>query len=154
MRLIFDMESNGLLDEVTQMWCIVAKDIDKGIIHRFGPNDIFQALEYLLQAETLIGHNIIGYDIPVFKKFHPFEYTGELIDTLVVSRLQYPDRPSPKGYKGKAPHSIEAYGYRLGRGKPEHNDWSCFTPEMLHRCSEDVEITHMIYDYLLEEREK
>ncbi|MGJ8839522.1 hypothetical protein AB9H28_24425, partial [Salmonella enterica subsp. enterica serovar Kentucky] len=46
--------------------------------------------------------------------------------------------------EGKAgPHSIEAWGYRLGRGKPEHEDWSQFSPEMLHRCSEDVEIQYL-----------
>jgi len=53
---------------------------------------------------------------------------------------------------GKAgPHSVEAWGYRFGRAKPEHEDWSQFSDEMLHRCTEDVEIQHLIYTTLLEE---
>jgi len=156
MRLVFDCETNGLLDEVTQIWCIVAKDIDQpdNALYYFQPDDIAVGLEFLLEAEVLIGHNIIGYDIPVFKKFHPFEYTGELIDTLIVSRLQWPDRPSPKEYKGRAPHSVEAWGHRLGFHKPEHNDWTQFSPEMLHRCKEDVLGTEKIYNALLEERKR
>lgn len=154
MRLVFDMESDNLLEKVTRMWCMVAKDVDTGLMYYFRPDDLALGLELLGRADTLIGHNIIGYDLPVFKKLHGFEFDGELVDTLVVSRLQYPDRPKPKNYVGKAPHSIEAWGHRLGRGKPEHNDWSRFTPEMLHRCKEDVEITHLVYEYLLRERDK
>src|SRR5690606_31604826 len=51
----------------------------------------------------------------------------------------------------KAPHSVEAWGYRVGRGKPEHNEWGKFSEEMLHRCSEDVEIQELIYKALLKE---
>ena len=154
MRLVFDCETDGLLEEVTRMWCIVSKDIDTGLMYYFRPDDMCLALEFLSRADVLIGHNIIKYDIAVFKKLHTFNFTGELIDTLVVSRLQWPDRPNPKGYVGKASHSVEAYGVRFGQKKPEHEDWSQFSPKMLHRCKEDVLITEKIYNYLLEEREK
>lgn len=154
MRLLFDCETDGLLEQVTRMWCVVAKDIDTGLMYYFRPDDLVIALEFLSRAEVLIGHNIIKYDLPVFRKLHTFEYAGELIDTLVVSRLQYPDRPNPKNYVGNAPHSVEAWGHRLGFHKPEHDDWSRFSPEMLHRCKEDVLGTEKIYRYLLEERKK
>lgn len=154
MRLVADMESDGLLDKVTQSWCIVAKDLDSDDIYYFQPDQIEAGLEFLSEAETLIMHNGIGYDLPVFKKLYDFEYTGELIDTLVVSRLQYPDRPKPKDYIGKAVHSVESYGVRFGIPKPEHEDWSRYTPEMLYRCKQDVLITEKIYNYLLEERKK
>ena len=157
MRLVADMESDGLLDQVTQSWCIVAKDIDEKYdeaIYYFQPDQIEAGLEFLSEAETLIMHNGIGYDLPVFKKLYDFEYTGELIDTLVVSRLQYPDRPKPEGYTGKATHSVEAWGYRFGHMKPSHEDWSRYTPEMLHRCKEDVLITEKILYALEKERRK
>lgn len=157
MRLVFDMESDGLLRQATQSWCIVAKDIsvkDEEAIYYFQPNEIRAGLEFLSEAEVLIGHNIIGFDLALFKKLYDFEYSGELIDTLVVSRLQYPDRPKPKDYTGKAVHSVEAWGYRFGHHKPTHEDWSRYTPEMLHRCKEDVLITEKIYYALLEERKR
>jgi len=156
MRLVFDMESDGLLQHVTRSWCIVAKDIDEKhdeAIYYFQPDQIKAGLEFLSEAEVLIGHNIIGFDLPVFKKLYDFEYSGELIDTLVVSRTLYPDRPKPKGYVGKAPHSVEAWGYRLGFHKPEHDDWSKYSPEMLHRCKEDVLGTEKIL-YALEKEKK
>jgi len=153
-RCVVDMESNGLLDDVTKIWCIVAKDIGTGLIHYFRPDDINLGLEFLLQQDVLIMHNGIGYDLPVFRKLHTFEYSGELIDTLVVSRLQWPDSPIPKGYMGKAPHSVEAWGHRLGFHKPEHDDWTQFSNEMMHRCKEDVLGTEKIYYALLEERKR
>ena len=52
--------------------------------------------------------------------------------------MLYPKRPKPEGYTGRATHSIEAWGYRVGRGKPEYNDWSEYTPEMGIRCKEDA----------------
>lgn len=152
MRLIFDAEADGFLEHATVVWCISAKDIDTGTMVSFGPNQIDEALSYLSKAEVLIGHNIIGYDLPLFKKLYNFEYNGELIDTLVVSRALKSDRLLPRGYRGNKSHSLEAWGYRVGRGKPDHKDWSRFTPEMLHRNTEDVEINVLVYKAL--EREK
>ena len=154
MRLVFDMEADNLLYRVTRMWCIVAKDIDTGEIYRWTPDALEAGLSFLSKAEVLIGHNIIGYDLPVFQKLHNFTYFGELFDTLVVSRLQYPDRPRPANYVGKAVHSVEAWGMRFGLPKPPHEDWSQFSEEMLHRCEQDVLITERIYKYLLEEAKK
>lgn len=155
MRLIFDMEGDGLREECKNVWCIVTKDIDTGEIRQFRPNEIQSALEYLRSASLLIGHNIIGYDIPVFNKLYAWCTHSELFDTLVVSRLLNPDRKVPRGWEGiPKPHSVEAWGMRFGRAKPVNEDWSAFTEHMLHRCTEDVEITHLIYNELQEEMKK
>ena len=48
-------------------------DYETGEIERF--NDTGQAMPittavtYLMDADTIIGHNIIGFDIPVIKEF-------------------------------------------------------------------------------------
>ena len=63
--------------------------------------------------------------------------------------MQNPQRPAPKGVKG--PHSVEAWGVRFGVPKPAHEDWSQFSPEMLHRCTQDVEIQHRILQALMTE---
>ena len=39
-------------------------------------------------ADTIIGHNIIGYDIPVIRKLYPwFGKPAYVVDTLLLSRL-------------------------------------------------------------------
>jgi len=157
LKLVVDMETDGLLDQVTTAWCIVAKDINEKheeAIYYFQPNQIESALEFLSEAETIIGHNILKFDLPVLKKLYDFEYDGELIDTLVVSRLLYPDRPKPKGYVGKATHSVECWGVRFGHPKPSHEDWGQYSPEMLERCRQDVLITEKIYYELMKEKDK
>ena len=55
-----------------------------------------------------------------------------------------------KSKKLDGPHSLAAWGYRLGRGKVEHEDWSVFSDAMMHRCIEDVEITHLLYKEILD----
>ena len=149
MRLVFDIEANGLLDTATKMWCLVAKDIDTGHIYTcISTNYMEQVLD---QATELIGHNIIDYDIPLLEKIIGWtpKNTVKITDTLVISRVLNPDRLSPIGIKGG--HSLDAWGKRLGRYKPKHEDWTKFSEEMLHRCTEDVEINHLLYIELLSE---
>lgn len=146
MRIVFDTEGNDLYEGITDMWCLVYKDIDTGqvssIIHS-SPTFVEELRSLFEKCTLIIGHNIISYDLAVLKKLFGIEYTGELFDTLVVSRLLNPDR-----FGG---HSLDAWGKRFKRYKPEHEDWSRYSPEMLHRCTEDVEINHLVYDALHDE---
>jgi hypothetical protein len=98
-------------------------------------------------------HNGLGYDWPLLKKLYGYEFKGKKVDTLVMSRLLNPKRLLPFNCPNKkiGPHSIEAWGYRVGRGKPEHSDWENFSEEMLHRCTEDVEILELVYNELMKE---
>jgi hypothetical protein len=160
MRLVVDIECDNLLEDVSKVWCIVAKDIDEKheedgeAIYYFQPDQIESGLSFMSEAEEIIMHNGVKYDMPVLKKLYDFKYDGHLTDTLVLSRLLNNDRPKPNGYAGKAPHSLEAWGYRLGRGKPAHDEWDRYSPEMLHRCKSDVLITEMVYYALLKEQEQ
>ena len=150
---VADLEADGLLQQATVIHCGVFKDINTGEIQKFKPTDIQAMLDYMDTIDVLIMHNGIGYDWPLLKKLHDYTYKGKKVDTLVMSRLLNPDRRPPFycPNKGASPHGVEAWGYRVGRGKPEHNDWTQFSPEMLHRCTEDVEIQHLIYKALLKE---
>lgn len=163
MRLVFDAEADGLLDEATTVWCVSAKDIaiegpvkpygDDKIVPGINPLDDFNLA--LRASEELIGQNIIQYDLPLFEKILGWIPTDDtkITDTLVLSRLFNPDRPRPTGYTGKGgPHSIEAYGYRFGKPKPDHEDWTQFSEEMLYRNMEDVGITELQYNYLMTEK--
>lgn len=155
MRICFaDLEANGLLDTATKVHCGVFKEV-AGTVRKFRPSEIKQMLQYMDTIDVLIMHNGIGYDWPLLKKLHGYEYKGRKVDTLVMSRLLDPKRVLPPNCPNRSagPHSIEAWGWRVGRGKPEHDDWENFSPGMLHRCSEDVEILALVYEALLKEAE-
>jgi len=147
---VADLEADGLLAEATQVWCGVFKDISTGKKWKFLPNEIGEMLSFMDTVDVLIMHNGIGYDWPLLKKLYNYEYKGKKVDTLIMSRLHNPKRPLPFNIpkntgKRIGPHSVEAWGYRVGRGKPDHEDWSKFSKEMLHRCEEDVEIQHLTF---------
>ena len=146
MKLIFDSEADNLYDEATVIHCIVAKDLSSNHVLRYSSadNNIDRGIKLLEKADELIGHSIIDYDLRLIKKLYPsFCPVGKVFDTLILSQLLNPDR--------KGGHSLGQYGEELGHAKPIHEDWSVFSPEMLHRCTEDVHINHKVYDLLMEE---
>ena len=152
-QLVFDIETDGLLPDVSTLHVCCTYDLDtKEEWHSTDPQEI---LSHLSKADHLIGHNIIDYDLPVLKKllnWSPNEATN-ITDTLILSRLGYPDRsrPASAGEDKVSPHSLGAWGYRVGVGKPDHSNWSEYSKEMLHRCREDVRINARIYPILIEE---
>ncbi len=155
MRLVFDIETDGLLRGLTKIHCIVARDLDTNEEHRWDNGDIPAGLKVLSEADELIGHNIIGYDIEAIKEIVPtWTYRGRLYDTLILSRLLFTDildrdfrsRPAnmPANLYGR--HSLEAWGHRLGVHKSEfgktlEGDWSTYSPAMLEYCSRDVVVS-------------
>lgn len=153
--LVFDSEQDGFLQNCTVTWCISAVDLHTDQLYSFGPDQIQEGLDLLDSADVLIGHNIIKHDLPVFRKLYGRSFQRQKkVDTLIMSRTQRPERRSPPHCPNKfAPHSIEAWGYRVGRKKPEHEDWSKFSDDMLHRCNEDAHINKLVYQKLIEEGE-
>lgn len=152
----FDIEANGLLHQADKMHCGVVKSKQDGV-RKFWPwpgaDYVKQFLEYLDSFDVLVAHNGIGYDFPLLKKLYGWEFKGKKVDTLIMSRLLNPKRLVPFHCPDKklGPHSLGAWGYRVGRGKPDHDDWENFSEEMLHRCAEDVEILELVYAALMEE---
>lgn len=176
MRVLqYDIEADGLLDTITKIHCIVCKEMVSDQVVRFyddapgverGEKDypLAYAKPAFQKATTLIGHNIIGFDNDVLERFLGIDTKNKKsIDTLVWSQTLNPDRQLPKGCPAVAPnpltgkndkvgpHSVAAWGYRVARAKPSHYDWSIFTAEMLHRCTEDVMIQDKIFFALLKE---
>ena len=114
MELVFDIETDGL--DHSKIWCIVAKEVNKDKFHIYQPHNIEQGIRFLEKADTLIGHNIIGFDIPMVQKFGGVDLSNkEVIDTLVLSRLFNPNRDGG--------HSLESWGFRLGLSKIEFEDY-------------------------------
>jgi len=139
-NIVFDIETDDL--DATKVWCIVAKEVD-GTTYKFGPDELEDGLDLLRSANTLIGHNIIGFDLPVLKKLFNFTYSGKIIDTLVMSRLYNPIRENG--------HSLKTWGYRLGVPKQEQPEFDNYTPEMLDYCTQDVVLNEAVYKFLQKE---
>ncbi len=163
MKYIWDIEADNLLDEVTQVWCHVFRDVDTDEVHTFDPTQTQEALDFMDKAKTLIGHNITDYDLRVIKKLHGYTYKGEVIDTLVYSRTVWPDVKEidfKLNKKGNFPqkligsHSLKAWGYRLGELKGDFNSGSesfaAYTPEMLDYCIQDTAVTNKLYHKIME----
>ncbi len=154
---IFDLEADNFLEEATVCHCGVFRTLD-GLITKYfspldGPDYIQKMLSFMDTTECLIPHYGYGYDFPLLKKLYNYEYKGLKLDTVVMSRLLNPKRFIPPNCPIKnKPHSVETWGYRVGLGKPEHNDWGVFSKEMLHRCEQDVEIQRRTYHALIKEQ--
>jgi DNA polymerase I-like protein with 3'-5' exonuclease and polymerase domains len=155
--LIFDIETNGLYDQVETIFCVVIYDINKQQTFTYGPDCIAGALAHLATADVLIGHNIIFYDIPVLQKLHSFDSKCRIIDTLICTRLiwpkellydldteQYPQVPAQM--RGAA--SLKTWGYRLADHKIEFKDFSQYSEEMLRYCVQDVEVTRKLWEHI------
>jgi len=142
-NLVFDIEANGL--DPSEIFCIVAQDVDTMDVFTFDNTQLQEGYDMLAKATKLIGHNVIGYDIPVIKKLGGVDlFNKKIVDTLVLSRLFKPTR--------EGNHGLEGWGYRLGFKKGDFGDqedaWSVYTPEMLEYCKNDVLLNTKVYEAL------
>ncbi len=87
---VVDIESNGLLDEATVIWCATVKELN-GPVRVFRPHEIQDLPAYLETFDILIGHNLIGFDKPLLKKILGYEFKKGVKDTLLYSRILFPD---------------------------------------------------------------
>jgi len=138
LRLIFDIETDDL--NATKIWCIVAQDIDTNKIYKFPPDKLEEGYKFLQSAEQLIGHNVLGFDIPMVEKFGNIKLTDNVVDTLVLSRLFNPTR--------EGGHSLDNWGYRLSYRKIEFEDYQNYSTEMLTYCVRDVQLNTLVYKRL------
>jgi len=163
--LIFDLETNGLLNDVTTIHCLCIFDTETEETLVFNDqgnkHPIIRGVQLLEDCDSVVGHNICGYDIPVIRKLYPwFDWPGCCVDTLILSRTLHPDlididtkrqiKDMPKKLYGR--HSLEAYGYRLGLNKGDfcHDaDWSEWSQEMEDYCIQDVKVTTKLCDHFL-----
>ena len=142
LSLIFDIETDDL--KATKVWCIVAQDSDSGSIYKFAPHQLESGLELLQSADKLIGHNILGFDIPVIKKLLGVDLSDKiLVDTLVLSRLFNPSR--------EGGHSLSMWGYRLKYPKDNFEEFETYSPKMLEYCLRDVQLNKLVLEALKKE---
>ena len=165
-RYAFDIETNGLLDTMDTIHSLVIQDVDTGEVWSYATPDhcvergngvrlgsyqfIDIGVDRLMHADQIIGHNIIGFDIPAIQLIYPeFQPTVEQVyDTLVMSRVLWADlmdRDAKAIATGRlekrlrGSHGLEAWGQRLGEWKGDYSKemkakgldpWAEWNPEM------------------------
>lgn len=164
----FDIESEpipkiGILG-IKKIFCINIKINDQPVqrfTHLYHPTasgNLQAAVKLLNSCDYIVGHNILGFDIPVIEN-NLGKLTATPIDTILVSKLMFskdtlvsidygiPEMP-PKLYGS---FGLKAFGIRFGDYKIQFEDFTKLTTEMLDYCDQDVELTYRLFMYLLEQ---
>lgn len=141
-NIIVDIETDGLLTDLTTIWCIAIKEVGGDTLSFSDYDDSLPdnaaAIPYMEAADRIIGHNFIRFDGPAITKV--LKYTipvTKIYDTLIMSRLNQFNRI------GK--HSMKSWGENLLFPKGDYSDWSQYTPEMMSYCIQDVTVNEAIY---------
>lgn len=141
--------------------CLVLRNPDTDEVRAFRPDNISEGVQLLVQAEELIGHNILDFDIPAIQLVYPdFVPSGKVTDTLVMSRLikhelfnedaerGFSQADFPKRLWGS--HSLKAWGLRLSDFKDDYDGgWEAFSEEMLSYCIQDTKVTDTLYKHFM-----
>jgi DNA polymerase-1 len=106
-----------------------------------------EAIKWYESADLIIGHNFIQFDAPMLNKLLKPRLIDpkKVVDTLLVSRTVDYDIAIPKG--ARSPHSLDAWGRRLGKHKGDFHDFSQFSDQMVEYWYQDIEVTHALYDH-------
>lgn len=181
-----DTETDGLLAEVTVMHCLgiifsdgrkVSAADQPGYGGTHVREDGFirctnkEALRLLAEADIRVWHNGLDFDEQVLLKLYPEWRTlgrsGKVIDTLVVSKLLFPDifKRGPNNHriapKLRLRHSLEAWGGRLGEAKGDYSEWckeqgldpwACWRPEMQDYMDQDIVVLRKLFNYLMSQK--
>ena len=149
-KLIWDLETNGLIPEVDTIWCLVMQDITSMEIYSYSDYDdnlpsLEEGLQKLLEADLIAGHNIIGYDLPVLKRLLGWEPrpSQTVWDTLLMSQLCMFQRTHR--------HGLAGWGEFFKYPKGDYNDWTNYNQEMLTYCIQDVTLNTKVYERLSRE---
>lgn len=134
MNYIFDIETDGI--DATKMHCFSRCLEDGSDMVTY--STLEEVVDFLSQEDlTLIGHNIVRYDIPTLEKLTGKNVKARLIDTLPLSWYIETNRVK---------HGLEGYGTDFGVEKPKIDDWENLTFEQYkHRCEEDVKINTILW---------
>mgnify|MGYP003645529440 CR=1 FL=1 len=171
--VVFDIETNGLLEELDVVHSLCTDSLDESYQTSHCADEYYASIEdglsILTKADGVVGHNIIAFDIPAIQKVYPNFYIPieKIIDTLILSRLLYPNLMEIDGglvKSGRLPiklrgsHGLEAWGYRLGLHKGDYkkemeakgkDPWANWNAPMQTYCGQDVVVNKALYHLFL-----
>lgn len=173
-----DAETDGFLDDLTTIHCLVLRDLDSDVVvsctdnprgREMGYRPIEEGLTLLKAAERVYGHNIIEFDYPAVRKVRPdfVLRRDQIADTQVIAQMRWA-HIAPQDYdnanKQRFPanlaglHTLEAWGHRLGKPKIEYTEWCKqngieepfkeWRPEMQTYCEGDTETTKLLVAHI------
>lgn len=169
--VIVDLEANGLDVDTVSVHCVVIQPLDPEAAFRprgeaYRPQSIEAAVKRLNglveEGYTLVGHNIVEYDVPILRRYGLKVPDNQFYDTLAVSRAAYPGntlynqdrkflarRKELEGVLKVGAHSLKAWGIRLGEHKGDYDGgFESFNEDMLAYCVQDVAVTGLLLQLL------
>lgn len=178
MALIYDVETNGLLDTLDRVHCLSIRDTESGQHFQFRKNETEDTIEIglrmLMAADLSAGHNVIKFDIPAIQKVYPWFRLErhQVFDTIVATRLIWADLTKydltlirKKRLPGNMlkRHSLEAWGYRVGEWKGDYDGdtriadekyrkatkWDHWNPDMDAYCGQDTLATLKLFELIV-----
>jgi len=175
-RFLFDIEANGLgqvsrdqkkliIPRATTIHCICAAELDANhnVIQPYSwdssKGDVAVGWDFLCDnADVLIGHNIVDFDLPVCARLLGRKFAGAAVDSLILARLTWPEPqsgPCLVTSKGACNYGrdLETLSTHYGaQVKGSYiGGWSIFNASMLAYCQQDVQASVSVLRGLIEE---
>ncbi len=165
-RYIYDIETDGLLDQVTQVHCLVLRDLDTREVSSYVNSKytsqypcLEEGLAKLAAASFRVAQNGVEFDDVVLQRFYPQFTIKTDFDTQVISRAVYTNlrdndfRLVKRGLMPsdclQKPHSLRSWGFRLGNNKGDYKGgWETWSQEMHDYCIQDTDVTLSLYNKL------
>ena len=123
---VYDIETDGLIDEVTKIHCLSTTYRDtNGVVKTWSTTSYDEMRQFFSRDIIRVGHNITLYDERVVEKLlgiNTIKDNTKIIDTLALSWYLYPENLK---------HSLEEWGVRIGISKVKIDDWTGMSSEEL-----------------------
>ena len=145
MRLVFDIETDNLLPKLTTFHCAGAIDLDTGAEYWFRPHQHKEFLNKLDEADVIIAHNALGFDVPALTKLFGWTPKAKVQCTKVMSQVLNYRR---FGFG----HSLKQWGEKLGDSKGDYSEgFETFNESMFVYMQQDVRLLAKVYKTLYKE---
>ena len=156
---VLDIETNRAWDTIWMAGVYLPETGAKVVCE--SPDELDAALA---GVGTIVGHNLIDFDLPVLKDVWGWKFIGRVVDTLVIGRLLDPSiEPEYRTVNGKrvslGAHTLKAWAVRAGGALKQEFDAEDFdgglTQAMKDYCLADCIANWSVFEYmetLIEER--
>ena len=166
--LFFDIETNAIedwsnLSDLHTVHCLSIYDPTTPKMITYHGAGIKNGLQELAKADRIVGHNVIGFDLPALSKMYSFHPPLiRVLDTMVMAKCIVPDVRNDdflrKNYDKSlvGSHSLKAWGLRLNKltklsyGE-EDGAFDSYNDEMRKYCERDTIVTQILFDYLMQQ---
>lgn len=164
--LFFDIETNAIedwsnLSDLKTVHCLSIYDPTTPKMITYHGAGIKNGLMELAKAERIVGHNVIGFDLPALSKMYNFHPPlVKVLDTMVMAKCIVPDVRNDDFLRNNfdkslvGSHSLKAWGLRLNKltkltyGE-EDGAFDSYNEEMRKYCERDTIVTQILFDYLM-----